>query len=152
MLPIAVTAALAATGPDLIDWSKATDDMRFALLKPVMTATEVERLKIGKTEFAQGCGQAKDDRGRFAPACVTSYSYTLTGRAKPVGIQFTIHGEFESPEDIERRVQTQVADRGRWQPPAPPAQSKWKLVSFRADGVLYRLNKDGLYVTESGKK
>lgn len=126
MLPVALAAALAVTVSDGLDWSKASDDLRFASLKPVMTLDEALRLTVGKEMFAQGCGTAKTETGEIVSACVDDYSYRLTGRKDVVGFCFYLHSG-----------------------PNPP--KKGILVAFHADEVLYKRNKEGLFVAQPKK-
>lgn len=121
MLPLAVVTTFAVAVSDGIDWSKASDDLRFASLKPVMTEGEVRRLRLGKKADLIGCGGDMDKEGNTVVCCDLGYSFKLKGRKVPLTISFVqIH-----------------------QPKVMP----WALVSFKIEGgATYRPNSIGQYV------
>ena len=144
MLAFALATAL-TTLPDSIIWAKASDNLRFASLKPVMTEAEVERLKVGKKSDVIGCGSGTDKDGNTFSGCSLGYDYQLAGYKEPLSISFDLIGV---------SVQKKESDNPpyRWgvdPPPPPPKTVIWTLVSFRVQGgATYRRNKDGLYVAE----
>jgi hypothetical protein len=147
MLPLALTAALATSGPDLIDWAKATDDMRFALLKPVMTEKEVRRLFAGKEMSHQGCGYAKTETGEVVGASSSIYHYSLTGRKEEGCISFHHMYPNAAPAEADPEVW-----RGWNGQPAKPQPRRGILFAFRADEVMYKRTKDGLFEAQPAKK
>jgi len=152
--PVSVPTLPALVQPEPeIDWSKATDDQRFALLKPVMTYEEVERLWIGKKQDVQACGQAKDDNGNLIGSYDGIFWYKISGRTQGVTMSFTVQDVYRDPNKPRTDTWGAGWGGGRFDlPPSPPKRVKPNLVFFRADGVIYRRNKDGLYVAEPTKK
>ena len=154
MLPLALTAALAVSGPDLIDWAKATDDMRFALLKPVMAEKEVRRLFAGKEQRTQACGFSMTADGKGRNYSGAGYRYKLTGRDEVVGMTFDFLGPVWGEEP--KPAPEELPPYGQWGP-GGWAQPKAKvipgeLVGFSTEGVRYKRTKEGLFEAQPAKK
>lgn len=114
--------------------------MRFALLKPVMTETEVRRLFAGKEMSHQGCGYAKAETSEVVGASSSIYRYSLTGRNEEVCISF--HHMY--PNAAPASPEPEVWHPWNGQPPKPQPR-RGILFAFRADEVVYKRNKDGLF-------
>ena len=155
MFATVAVASLFVSGPEWIDWTRATDDMRWALLKPVMSRADVDRLRVGKEDFAEGCGQAKDEAGNLVGAYIAHFSYKLSGRTEPVTISFTVRDVcIMGPMLDELRPSAWSVGFGgtTYAPPPAPKRLPPNLVAFRADEVLYLRDKDGRYVAQPKKK
>ena len=129
MLPVALAAALTATVSDGFDWSKASDDLRFASLKPVMTLAEAERLRAGRAPEMIGCGVARSEHGHKVGAYTNGYTLKPTGHNDGVAVTFRSHG-----------------------PDGKVAGSVGRVVGFWVNGVAYKRNKEGLFVAQPAKK
>lgn len=152
MLPVAVAATFAVSMSDAFDWTKASDDLRFALLKPVMKYEEVIRLKVGKKLNAIGCGTAKDENGNLVSSCEWTYWYRQKSRDRTMGISFFVHDVYRDPNTPRTDTWAAASAGGHDPRTLKPKQVNPNIVAFRVDDVLYRRNKDGLFVAQSGKK
>jgi len=143
MFAFAIATTL-ATLPDSIVWAKASDDLRFASFKPVMTEVEVKRLKVGKECDRIGCGSGTDKDGNTISGCSLTYCYQLAGHKEPLSISFDLIGV-----SVQKKESDDQPYRWGGNQPPPPRSVIWTLVSFKVEGgATYRRNKDGLYVAE----
>jgi hypothetical protein len=124
MIPLALAASL-TVAVETLDWSKASDDLRFGLLKPVMTLEEAERLRAGLASRLIGCGIGRSIHGNMVGFYTDSYTLKPTGHKNDVWVTFEWHG-----------------------PDSKVAGSTSMVVGLRIDGVRYKRNKEGLYVAQ----
>lgn len=147
MLAFAIAASF-TTLPDAIDWSKASDNLRFASLKPVMTEAEVQRLRVGKQSDFIGCGSGTVKDGNTLSGCDLGYVFKLTGRKEPLCIHFDLIGQAVKELQPADPWASSWSGWGQDRSP-PPKPVLWTLVSFEVEaGATYKRNEDGLYVAE----